>query len=152
MNYMTATPNLSAIMPASAVQFASSLSASISRISRLFMASLEPFAFWKRRGPPLVSEKNNLHNIDQMARKASPAETGSPCLLCYKPVTRKDQLLFLTCSQWHWFHRKCAEDFMKDQHRCPVCHENLSKLASPLGEKKEKGKRQKKRKRWYGKK
>ena len=43
------------------------------------------------------------------------------CIICMTEFKARDQVAQLDCDERHYFHRKCAEDWLKQKLQCPLC-------------------------------
>lgn len=124
------------ILPVWLNNIASTLSASAQSLTQNLAAFLSTLTFWKRSKSGRVGDKKIPPEIlQQFIQDACPGKIGSLCVLCCEQIRSHDPLLFLTCSNFHWFHLSCGLDFVESHLSCPVCHELVPQLKRAVLEK-----------------
>ena len=52
-------------------------------------------------------------------------EELSECVICMQEFKDSDQIAELRCDSRHIFHKKCIEDWLKNNDTCPTCRRNV---------------------------
>ncbi|CAM9340345.1 unnamed protein product [Phaeothamnion confervicola] len=59
------------------------------------------------------------------------AESSAACVICLEDYRFGDRLVHITCG--HVFHDRCIDPWFSKKKTCPLCFEDLERLASELG-------------------
>jgi len=70
-------------------------------------------------------DKHKLHSLPTFQFQGKKAnEEENSCICCMSDYENGDELRRLTC--FHSFHKDCIDEWLKENHKCPICKIDLN--------------------------